>query len=181
MTIPVDLRRTTLHVPRSAKPAWLRRAGLRKRRNFLALILTVALLGLFPTISRGYTIFKDFVLYDPLWSYTYVNASDKMFPPQDPTYIVFEPPKFDPHVDQLEGRRLLPSCIDGYFAKGAPCHAGSDPPLDVVWTWVNGSDRLIQESMAHVVRTTTPKMPYTSRANTWYFRCVALCALQFLH
>lgn len=33
-------------------------------------------------------------------------------------------------------------CLEAYFTRGEPCHLDSKPPIDIVWTWVNGSDPL---------------------------------------
>jgi hypothetical protein len=44
------------------------------------------------------------------------------------------------------GRRLLYTedfdlaCLETYFIRGQPCHRDLQPPIEVVWTWVNGSD-----------------------------------------
>ncbi|KAF8501253.1 hypothetical protein JB92DRAFT_2976612 [Gautieria morchelliformis] len=159
-----------LHGLRNAKPC-LRRSILRKRRNFLALTLSLILLGLFPAvkyIQHGDIKLTARVSYDPLWSYPYVNASATAFPPHDPTYIVFEPPIFQPrgtYLDQplQDTRRLLSHCRDGYFAEGAPCHAGPDPPLDVVWTWSNGSDRLFHKSLRAALTPTRSPRPHLFR------------------
>lgn len=171
------LGRALVHVYRNAKP-WLRQSALRRRRHLFALITILILLSLFPVARYSYRTLNNLVLYDPLWSYAFVNASARAFPPHDPTYMVFKPGGVTHTINMgadmplQEVRRLPSHCVDDYFAKGVPCHASPDPPLDVVWTWVNGSDRLFQESLGHVVRTTNPRMPATSRANTQFFRYV---------
>jgi hypothetical protein len=38
-------------------------------------------------------------------------------------------------------------CIDDYFTKGKPCSAPHLITLDIVWTWVNGSDALFQRAL----------------------------------
>ena len=163
----------------AAKP-WLRHRTFRKTRNFVALVISLIFLGLFPALRYLYYSYVDFiawVTYDPLWSYTYVNASATAFPPHDPTYILFEAPTYPlqaayVHQPVQKVRRLLSRCRDDYFAKGVPCHASPDPPLDVVWTWVNGSDRLFRESLTQIVRTTIPNTLPTSRVNAHFFRYV---------
>ena len=176
------------HISWTAKP-WLRRPSLRKSRNILALTLSLTLsltvLGLFPVFQylyHSYVNLKTWLTYDPLWSYAYVNASSTTFPPHDPTYTMFETPTYAAqaaYVDQplQKIRRLMSHCRDAYFAAGVPCHASPDPPLDVVWTWANGSDRLFQEALTHAVRTNprlpfNPTIPSPSRPNTHFFRYV---------
>lgn len=34
------------------------------------------------------------------------------------------------------------ACLEKYFTRGEPCRTRSKPDIDVVWTWVNGSDPL---------------------------------------
>ena len=160
-----------------AAKSWFRHSIWRKRRNVFAL---VAILGLFPVFQRLYYSYfkvKSWLTYDPLWSYTYVNASATVFPPHDPIYILFEPrtyATFEPSQPLQKVRRLLAHCRDDYFAKGVPCHASPDPPLDVVWTWANGSDRLFQESLSRVIQTADYKTKATYRPNTYFFRYVCL-------
>ncbi len=38
-------------------------------------------------------------------------------------------------------------CIDEFFANAKPCSAHHPTTLDVVWTWVNGSDVLFQQAL----------------------------------
>ena len=38
-------------------------------------------------------------------------------------------------------------CIDDFFANAKPCSAHHITTLDVVWTWVNGSDILFQQAL----------------------------------
>ncbi|KAF8588240.1 hypothetical protein K439DRAFT_670883 [Ramaria rubella] len=153
---------------------WPSSSVIRRRHSFLVFAAVVfCLYGLYRTAHSSFKTSVLQILSDPLWAYPYVNASAVAYPPHDPTYLVFSPPKFEFHpVDESlsEGRRLPHHCLDAYFTTGVSCHAGPDPPLDVVWTWTNGSDRLVQEDMSYTVRTTNPKMPTTSRPNSQLFR-----------
>lgn len=38
-------------------------------------------------------------------------------------------------------------CIDGFFTDGEPCSGRRPTTLDVVWTWVNGSDAFFQQAL----------------------------------
>lgn len=40
-----------------------------------------------------------------------------------------------------------PHCIDDFFTNGKPCSPPHPTTLDVVWTWVNGSDVLFQQAL----------------------------------
>jgi hypothetical protein len=60
-------------------------------------------------------------------------------PPLSQTRLVVEP-ELTPATD------IPAHCLDAYFSTGAPCFDAtkSKLPIDVVWTWVNGSDTLHQ-------------------------------------
>ncbi|CAG7849530.1 SubName: Full=Uncharacterized protein {ECO:0000313/EMBL:CCA71576.1} [Serendipita indica DSM 11827] len=45
-------------------------------------------------------------------------------------------------------RPLPADCIDAYYSAGASCSDGQRTTLDVVWTWVNGSDPMLIRSKA---------------------------------
>lgn len=46
-------------------------------------------------------------------------------------------------------------CIDDFFVNGKPCSADHLTTLDVVWTWVNGSDALFQRALWEAADFTT--------------------------
>jgi len=77
------------------------------------------------------------------------------------SYLPFIPPSPSPPLTGL----LLPvqglpsSCIGDYFTNGAPCF-DSRRPLDVLWTWVNGSDIFLQEEKEAAEKKLKPDDPY---------------------
>ncbi|KZS99795.1 uncharacterized protein LAESUDRAFT_732875, partial [Laetiporus sulphureus 93-53] len=52
------------------------------------------------------------------------------------------------------------SCIDAHFALGEICPENNARPLEVVWTWVNGSDILLGEAKSLAQSQFGPKDPY---------------------
>lgn len=64
------------------------------------------------------------------------------------SYLPFIPP---PPASHSIKRPLLPvqdlpsSCLEDYFVTGAPCYDPVRRPMDVLWTWVNGSDLFLQQ------------------------------------
>lgn len=144
------------------------RFRLRRSRCFIALTVPVVLYALQYGYRLGYFSWGQ----DPLWSYPYINASATTFPPHDPAYVIFEPPSsFPPANGSLQNVGQLPSeCIDGSFAAGHRCHMRHDPPLDVVWTWANGSDRLFRTSIVNAVQTPHRRWIAMSLANSQFFR-----------
>lgn len=152
------------------------RTLLRKSRRILVVtvaIVAVALYSAFRYVSRsGY--FDTKRLQPQLWSYSRINATDNIWPPHDPIYLVFEPPPPSSANKSLQLTHRLPSdCIDSFFASGKICSLlDPDPPLDVVWTWVNGSDKLLQESMSDAAQKEHHEPKSTSRSDTQFFRWV---------
>lgn len=65
-------------------------------------------------------------------------------------YIPFEPPP--PNASAAVIARLTPAqtlpdhCRDAYMSSGELCFDPYIRPMDVVWTWVNGSDPLLREA-----------------------------------
>jgi len=160
-------------------------AFFRKRRCLFLTTSTFAItfyLCLGNRIGGSHLATNKLGLQDQTWDHIELDASALTYPPEDPHYLLFEPPSHvlrskdstvtKNEVALPEGRLLLPDvCLDDHFSKGAPCFTGSETPLDVVWTWVNGSDRLLMESMSRTVRTTNPKLPAASRPDTGLYRC----------
>lgn len=170
-----------------AKP-WLHPI-FRKRRFFIittTIFATTFYLCLGGRIRAPNAILQKLGLHNEVLAeveYSNVNASLLTYPPNDPRYILLEvPPQrealsqniplvTDAEVASPDSSKLLhESCLDIHFAKGLPCYAELDPPLDVVWTWVNGSDKRLMESMSETVRKTNPKMPTASRPDTGLYR-----------
>lgn len=169
-----------------AKPniSWL---FLRKRRC-LSLLLGSAFISipiLFVLHGPGGLNLKTTVLWrwaaknEPFYPHESASVEDVVFPPDTPSYILFEPPSMSIQMIPSSPakqvvrpvRSLSTPCLDAHFESGEPCTApGPDPPLDVLWTWVNGSDRFLMESMSRAVRRTDPRMATTTRPNTELFR-----------
>ena len=68
----------------------------------------------------------------------------------DAIYLPFQPVPYQPSLT-LKFTSLLPdACLDSHLAQGELCYNPQQPKLDVVWTWVNGSDILLQDAKARV-------------------------------
>jgi len=86
------------------------------------------------------------------------------------SYIPFELPsplplQF-PHKASLTPVRDLPAaCLESHFALGQPCHEIAEP-LDVLWTWVNGSDILLDEAKRDAQARYAPDDPYRPTRST---------------
>ena len=64
-----------------------------------------------------------------------------------PGYISFAPPTTSDAsiATRLRPAQVLPvHCREAYLARGEACYDAEVRPIDVVWTWVNGSDPLLQ-------------------------------------
>ncbi|KAF8517672.1 hypothetical protein BU17DRAFT_49433 [Hysterangium stoloniferum] len=168
--------------------AWDRR--IRRTRLFLfstAVVLTlVTCFSTFAYLSSAggfitVNLWREEEPFDPLWSHKFIDPSQTIFPPQDPIYTLFVPPNRTVSGQSEQGkkslyelhdvRRFSPGCLDDHFENGSPCHIpDQDAPLDVVWTWVNGSDRLIIESMTTTAERTVPKRLPPAQPNTELYR-----------
>jgi hypothetical protein len=96
-------------------------------------------------------------------------ASSPHFQPflyKNSIYAPFLPPESTPPLpsDHLPVRpRISSNCRDAYFTLGTPCYSaqGSEQKIDVVWTWVNGSDPLhhqtLRQAEQDVIRTSRPQ------------------------
>ena len=100
------------------------------------------------------------------------------FPEYHAAYLPFEPPKHDPSAPavRLTPTQVLPDhCRDAYFSSGAVCYDPEMPLMDVVWTWVNGSDPLLQAAKLDAESRfddDDPYRPKTSAAAARQYRCV---------
>ena len=68
-------------------------------------------------------------------------------------YLPFEPlPQNRSATEDVNTMQLMPTqelpdyCRDAYFSRGSLCYDPEIPSMDIVWTWVNGSDSLLQEA-----------------------------------
>lgn len=98
--------------------------------------------------------------------------------PYDPTldtvYLPFRPTR--PAVARtLRPTLPLPeACLDAHIARGDLCYSPAEPRLDVLWTWVNGSDVLLQDAKARIEARMRddPYRPNTSWKQVRQFRYV---------
>ena len=103
-----------------------------------------------------------------------------MNPSYHPSYIAIPVPDSLPTSSQPKLRpvRDLPThCLDQYYSLGDICHDGLGPvPLDVVWTWVNGSDPLFSDAREQAAQSydrDDPYRPIKSNNPSRMFRYVA--------
>lgn len=124
-----------------------------RRRAVLALIAatSVVTLVLFLKTSNAH---EDDFDYDGI----------PLNPSYHPSYIAIPVPNSLPPSSQPKLRpvRDLPLyCLDRYYALGGTCHDGSGPvPLDIVWTWVNGSDPLFSDARQKAAQSYDHDDPY---------------------
>ena len=76
-------------------------------------------------------------------------------------YIRFKPPAKVSAPRTLKPSLSLPSsCLDSHIAKGDLCYNPAEPKLDVVWTWVNGTDELLYDAKTRIENDLHPDDPY---------------------
>lgn len=79
----------------------------------------------------------------------------------DVFYIRFRPPAKVSMPRTLRPSLSLPSsCLDSHIATGGLCYNPAEPKLDVVWTWVNGSDELLHDAKTRVETSLPLDNPY---------------------
>ncbi|KAI1789382.1 hypothetical protein LXA43DRAFT_893004 [Ganoderma leucocontextum] len=124
-----------------------------RRRAVLALIAatSVVTLVLFLKVSNAHEGDFDY-------------AGIPMNPSYQPSYIAIPVPNSLPASSQPKLRpvRDLPTrCLDRYYSLGGVCHDGLGPvPIDVVWTWVNGSDPLFSDAREQAAQSYDNDDPY---------------------
>ncbi|KAI0629884.1 hypothetical protein C8Q77DRAFT_1065020 [Trametes polyzona] len=137
---------------RSARPGL--RAHFTRRRAIYALIATSSVLTLLLFLKFFPTHHDDL---DEDFEYTEE-------PGDQPSYIAIPVPDSLPPAarPKLRPVRDLPAhCLDAYFASGELCHDTYGPiPMDVIWTWVNGSDPLFVDARARTINSFAPDDPY---------------------
>lgn len=69
-------------------------------------------------------------------------------------------------------------CLEKYFMHGEPCHTTTKPVIDVVWTWVNGSDPVFDalktKTEEEIWKAEKPSRPPKSLTEQKCYRYVAL-------
>ncbi|KAI0366952.1 hypothetical protein BV20DRAFT_951200 [Pilatotrama ljubarskyi] len=131
------------------------RAHFTRRRAIYALVAATSLLTfiVFLKVSAGHHDDYDYEDYD-----LHID------PHYQPSYIAIPVPDSLPQAARptLRPVRDLPShCLDAYYSSGQLCHDSFGPiPMDVVWTWVNGSDPLFTDARDRAVSRFTDDDPY---------------------
>lgn len=116
--------------------------GWRRRASYV-LLTAVSVFLLFEYASYLSGGSED--LQDP------ADSDFEVDPILDTVYLPFQPPKQAPLRRKLRPSLPLPAtCLDAHISKGALCYNSAEPKLDVLWTWVNGSDILLQDAKARV-------------------------------
>ncbi|KAI0788222.1 hypothetical protein C8Q74DRAFT_1196372 [Fomes fomentarius] len=122
--------------PKAAQHASVRSYFTRKR-TIIALVAATSLITLLVFLRHS----KDDDEFDPFWPINWAYQ---------PSYIAIPVPDTLPPAarPKLRPVRDLPSaCLEQYYASGLPCHDGRGPvPMDILWTWVNGSDPLFVDA-----------------------------------
>lgn len=90
-------------------------------------------------------------------------------PAFDAAYLPFEPPAqnlTDSDSTSLTPTQVLPDhCRDAYFSSGAVCYDPHLPAMDIVWTWVNGSDPLLEAAKLDVESHFSADDPYRPKTS----------------
>ncbi len=124
-----------------------------RRRAILALVAASSVITLFVFLKLSLASQDEF---DELEFH--VN------PLYQPSYIAIPVPDSLPDAarPKLRPVRDLPTeCLEHYYVSGLPCHDGQGPvPMDVIWTWVNGSDPLFIDSRTHAANSYAKDDPY---------------------
>ncbi|KAI9064662.1 hypothetical protein FKP32DRAFT_1648980 [Trametes sanguinea] len=132
----------------------IRRTYFTRRRAVYALIVAITLF----VFLRASSHHDDF-------SYEADGTFDvPVNPDYQPSYIAISVPSALPSSarPRLRPVRDLPHhCLDGLYTSGEPCHDALGPTrMDVVWTWVNGSDPLFAQVKERAIATAEPNDPY---------------------
>ncbi|OSD02439.1 hypothetical protein PYCCODRAFT_1467800 [Trametes coccinea BRFM310] len=134
------------------------RAYFTRRRAVYALIGATSLITLLVFLKVSASHHDDF-------SYDAEEDIDIPVDPQyQPSYIAIPvppalPPSSRPRLRPV--RDLPPHCLDALYSSGDPCHDALGPTrMDVVWTWVNGSDPLFADVKERAIANVDPDDPY---------------------
>ncbi|TFK86284.1 hypothetical protein K466DRAFT_493131 [Polyporus arcularius HHB13444] len=124
-----------------------------RRRAILALVAASSVITLFVFLKLSLASQDEFDEIE-----FHVN------PLYQPSYIAIPVPDSLPDAarPKLRPVRDLPTeCLEHYYVSGLPCHDGQGPvPMDVIWTWVNGSDPLFIDSRTHAANSYAQDDPY---------------------
>lgn len=131
----------------------------RRRRAILGTALAIVV------VAGLYFISAD--LFDDAED-LYLDDLDVILPEFQTAYIPFKPPSQNSTQTaiRLTPAQVLPEhCRDAYFSSGALCYDPVLPKMDVVWTWVNGSDPLLQDAKLNAESNFSPDDPYRPKTS----------------
>ena len=143
-----------------------------RRRAILGTGVVISLVLIYVLAAELAEDVDDLYLDDP-----------ELLPDAHAVYLPFQPP----NQNTTRGTRLAPTqvlpdhCRDAFFSSGALCYDPVLPRMDVVWTWVNGSDNLLQAAKLKAesrFSDSDPYRPKTSAAQARQYRCVTRVALE---
>lgn len=124
-----------------------------RKRAVLALVATSSVITLFVFLKLSLGSVDDFD-----------DIEFRVNPLYQPSYIAIPVADSLPETarPKLRPVRDLPAeCLEQYYASGLPCHDGQGPvPMDVIWTWVNGSDPLFVDSRTRAANSYDKNDPY---------------------
>ncbi|KAH9933266.1 hypothetical protein B0H21DRAFT_835315 [Amylocystis lapponica] len=141
---------------RTRKPIDYANTYCLRRRVILAAIFASSLFTLYVFLNRTLgDLAEDVDEFDddPIHPAVAFHAS----------YLPFKVLSSIPSPDDTPLRPIadLPtSCLEDYFALGEPCYGSNVTRLDLLWTWVNGSDPLGVQAQQDAIDAYEPDDPY---------------------
>jgi len=143
--------------------SWIHRLVHVRRRCLLVSAYVVFLFVFLFVAGLQYVEQRELALRRPLApESTVINTMPDPSLPRHPHYIIFKP-SLSPPVS-LADRPLKPAsklpeyCLESSFALGYPCFNTNPVSFDMVWTWVNGSDKRLHEAMADAALEVHPEI-----------------------
>ncbi|KAI0768964.1 hypothetical protein BD413DRAFT_478467 [Trametes elegans] len=141
--------------PKHPLPSSALRQYFTRRRAVYALVATTSVLTLLLFLRLSFAHGDD---YDDFDDYEPFNVTGQ------PSYIAIPVRHALPETAQpkLRPTRDLPlDCLDRYYSSGLLCHDSLGPvPMDVLWTWVNGTDPLFAAAKQRAVDRYAPDDPF---------------------
>ncbi|OBZ71400.1 Exosome complex exonuclease rrp6 [Grifola frondosa] len=146
---------------RKAKAAGYATSYFARRRALLATVIVTSLVTLL--VFFEYAL-RDVDLEDSDLDLLPTNITVDV-PSVLASYVPFEPATYTTAVSSrpslIRVHDLPRHCLDPYFTSGELCYdSRTVPPMDVLWTWVNGSDVLLQKARAQAVSRYSKDDPY---------------------
>lgn len=137
-------------------PAQARSRSLTRRRVIFGSLLVIVLLAFYFIVAEW--------VEDSDLDYTDV------VPDYHAAYIPFEPPRRN--ASFIDTTRLTPTqelpddCRDAYMSSGSLCFDPVIEDMDIIWTWVNGSDPLLQKAKLKAESEFAGDDPYRPKASS---------------